>query len=128
MSGLIQIVGWEAWFVDIPEQTKVTRYSSKDTEFKDLPSDGLLGIVMFMDEAAPSGYLKRVLWNGYDYYFLAKGVNADFIGCDVDTRERFAPTDIKERYPSAIIIRGAFTDMGTLIQVKSEMQETQWLQ
>lgn len=122
-SRLYKIIGWVAWFTD---QTKVTRYTSLELPFKDLPQDGMLAVTYFIKDKKADGFHKRIPWKGYDWYFMAKGIQDDLYGCDVDCRERNVREDIQTRYPKAVIIRGAFTDLITLNEVLKEQLDTQW--
>jgi len=63
------IVGWKAWFVDVPHQHSLLWYSSKTNEFEDLPQDGCLGIITFEDGLKPDVNRMRGFLSGYDYYF-----------------------------------------------------------
>lgn len=121
------IIGWRAWFVDIPGQTEILRFDSSITSFSDLPSDGMQGIVIFQNDLKADGYLKRGNWQNYDYYFQAEGINGIFQGCDVEVRERSTPDEIVLRYPTAIVKRGSFTDMETVTLINKEMSDSQWL-
>lgn len=120
------IIAWVAWFVDIPEQTKVTRYSSLERDFSELPNDGALAITFFLNAKKPDGFCKRIVWKGYDWWFRAKGINDFIYGCDVDCRERNIKEDINNRYKETVIIRGAFTDYATLLEVSEEQKGSQW--
>lgn len=122
MNHCYTIIGWQTWFVDMPIQTEILRFSSLDTSWEDLPKDGMQGIVLFQNEPKPDGFLKRATWSNYDYYFKGKGLKDVFYGCDVEVRNRNIPDEIGKRYPGSTIIRGSFTDLETLMVIQEEMK------
>ena len=117
------IVGWKAWFVDVPHQHSTLSYSSRDNKFEDLPQDGCLGIITFEDNKKPDGFHKRGMLSGYDYYFKA----GEIYGVDVETREKNAVEDIKKRYVDPCIIRGIWASDDMMKAIQAEMRAEQWL-
>ena len=116
------IVGWRAWFVDVPEQHDLVRYDSESCSFNNLPKDGCLGLAQYEDALKPDGRHKRILLNGYDYYFKA----GEIYGVDIDSREHNAVEDINARYINPIIIRGIWTTNDLIMKMHAEMSEAQW--
>lgn len=121
------VIGWKAWFITVPSQDEILRFSSKDICFRDLPDDGCLALVLFYSSTKPDGSPRRMLLNGYDTYFIAAGMHSDIYGCDIDQRERNTIDDIKRRYDHVSIKRGIWTDEITMDMVQAEMQEASFL-
>jgi hypothetical protein len=103
------ITGWKAWF------TEKRHYTSKDTNFEALPSDGCLGFKIFYS-ATTGLFLKS-----QDYYFK----HDKLIGGDLDKPGRDVRQEIMDRYPGAIIIRGKWTDDEDMERVDQEMREAE---
>lgn len=115
------IIAWSAWFIDIPDQQKITRYNSADCVFEDLPRDGCLALVTFENRKKPDQTHIKNIYKGYDYYFRADGLAGYLYACDLDSRERATASDIAARYKNPVIIRGAWTDRNTLQTVIDEV-------
>lgn len=110
-----EITCWIAWFVDVP-QTKVTRYISFNTEWEELPRDGMIACA-FISDREDGGHSKWK-FSGYDFYFKADGINGPIYGCDIEQREVDKKKDIAERYVNASIIRGMWTDEDTMYEIQ----------
>ncbi len=94
------IIGWRTWYSD------GARITSKDTRFIDLPDDGLLILLAYFDEKAPSGKPRREEYSGCDFYFAWMNErNLLVFGCNDDD-----PKETRRRYPGVVIIRGKSTD------------------
>jgi len=118
-----KVIGWKAWFVDVPHQTEIICFNSNDVLFDDLPKDGCLGVVLYYSDNKPDGNPMRGTLATYDYYFAAVGPIDIIIGCDNDARERNVQQEIQKRYESPVIIRGIWTDTPTIKHVEQEMNE-----
>lgn len=112
------IIGWRAWFTEVPLQGKLLRFSSVNTPWEKLPRDGCLGIVLYEDRNKPDGNPLRLILSGHDHYFRADGVNDYLYGASDSST-----SDIKARYSNPNIIRGIWTDAVTTDQVVKEMRE-----
>jgi hypothetical protein len=120
---MIEILGWDAWFVTTPAQ-EIVRYSSDDTAFADLPKDGCLGFVIHERHDYDPTEKYRNIISGRDWYFLAKGVgDNDLYGGNMDLPGIRSDRDIEARYDAATVIRGIFTDATTMESVDKEMWE-----
>ena len=118
-----KILGWRAWFVAVPEQQEILRFSSLNTGLSALPGDGMLGWVLYEPASTPEGNPTRLVLSGYDYYFAAQGIEGLIYGCDVDVRQRDVWHDIHQRYRTVYAARGIWTDYATIKSVESEMNE-----
>lgn len=100
----MRILGWAAW-VDTDTGTEI--YSSKDTEWADLPDDGIIYIMLYKDEGDGleenlNRYTHREGMSGVDHYFMAPHHSgASTYGSNNDTK-----AEIESRYPGAIVKRG----------------------
>ena len=120
-----KLIGWDAWFVDVPNQTQIIRYSSNDFTFESLPKDGCLGIVVY-EIHANDPEIYRVKFQAA-YYYLAQGVDGrEFVGVSADTKDQNVYEEIQQRYVNPIIVRGIWTDPETHQQVHREMMESRW--
>jgi hypothetical protein len=117
------IVGWAAWFIDLPGQRQITRHNNTNCAFEDLPRDGCLALVTFEDRTKPDQTHIKNVYKGYDYYFRADGLAGYLYACDLDSRERATLADIRARYRNPIVLRGAWTDRDTLQTVIDEVTE-----
>ena len=113
------IVGWKAWFVDVPQQQEIHIYSSDDMGFEELPQDGCLALILYNSNLKPDGNNRSIIYKTYDYYFKA----GQIYGADVDVRERNVPSEIATRYINPHIIRGIWTDDATMEVVEAAMRE-----
>ena len=122
------IIGWQAWFVNMPKQTEILRYTSEDSCFSCLPKDGCLGIRLYEDILKPNGeeYQCCGQFKGYDWYFMAKGPKGPIYGVDVDQRTKNVPEELKERYRDPVIIRGIWTDWDTMREFNAEFNTAKW--
>ena len=97
------ITGFRAYFAD------GTILTSKTVNWKKLPADGMLGLVVFTDD----GSKKRI--TGGDYYYLDP-VNGKY-GMD---KLDFASSTL--RYPSTYLIRGQWTDDAAMKAMEARMK------
>lgn len=101
---------WEAWY------TGGRRYASPAWDPDELPTDGLLGIVKYLDRTTRAGKPYRHILSGDDRYFWWRG-------------EWFSNSDpveeIEARYPGALIVRGQWVPTEEMDRVRREMQEAQ---
>lgn len=117
------IIGWKAWFVDVPHGAEIRRFSSDGNFLAQLPVDGCLGVVSFFSDKKPDGNPTRQNFAGLDYYFFVATRNGLIVGADVETREKNLPKELYERYKNPVVCRGIWTDDDTMKQVTKEMRE-----
>lgn len=114
------IIGWKAWFVNVPEHTYLLRFDSRDTPFIALPKEGCLGFVLFEDTRKSDGKRHRVFRTSADYYFQPEGW--DEVLVTNDKRERNAPEEIKKEFINPYIIYGVWTKDEFMETVNQEMR------
>lgn len=114
---MIEFVEYEAWFVDVPMQSRILRFKSENIEdIKTLPTDGCIAIAIRYSDMSMHSLI------GYDWYWIADGPNDQYIaGCEVENREIQIQADIKERYVNPYIIRGIWTTPTLMRQIQDEM-------
>lgn len=99
------VVGWRAWY------TEERRFSSADTDWTELPVDGVLVIVVYYDDGDRKHFDHR------EWYFHEPGT--DF----------FAATDRLEqayvRYPDVDFKRGKWTDQETFESARQEAWDSE---
>ncbi len=94
------IIGWRAWYADGGRPT------STETRLVDLPDDGLLILLAYFEEKAPSGSPRKEEYSGCDTYFAWMNErNLLVFGCNDDSVE-----EVRRRYVGAVVIRGQGTD------------------
>lgn len=100
------MTGWRAYYAD------GARYSSRESRPEDLPRDGVLGIVKYLDKRTQAGKPYRAILSGDDHYFYWQG-------------EWFSNSDpvdeIRRRYPGALLLRGRWTASAEMECVQAEM-------
>lgn len=99
-----RITGWRAYFADGTIATSKTVRN-----WVDLPSDGMLGLVVFFD----SGKKRRI--TGGDYYHL--NIAQGKYGMD-----RGDAAELALRYPGAFLVRGIWTDDENMKRVEARMK------
>lgn len=105
----MSILGWRAWFME-PDRT----YTSAELEPGDLPGDGCLGVVAYLDLETP----KTAQHTGETWYFWWQGPHGLVIGSNSDSRE-----ENERRYPGCVLVRGKWTTVERMHEVRREMQE-----
>lgn len=92
----MKVVGWQAFY------TQNREFSSEDMKWEDLPKEGVLTVIVFMDEFSGDTRLKEVI-QGRRRYFLATGSTGNIFikGSLWDEKKisktyNVAPTFIKE--------------------------------
>lgn len=90
------------------------RYTSREHAPEDLPRDGVLGIVKYLDRRTRGGVQYRQILSGDDHYFWWRG---EWF-CNNDP-----PDEIERRFPGAMILRGKWTLSGEMDRVQAEMAE-----
>lgn len=105
----MRVIAWRAFY----RGSRV--YTSERTVWEDLPGDGVLSIVLYFDEAAPSRDPLRRIMEGSDYYFRAPGESGPIFGHSDET-----PESIRRRYPGASIKRGQWTDDETMHRITQQ--------
>ena len=112
-----EIIGWKAWFI---ANGALTMATSEEAGFCTLP-DTMIGVKSFHNDGTSA------IFQNYDYYFTAEGVDGRLLmACDVDVREINRRKDIENRYPTAVIKRGIWTDPGTMEIADNEMRDATW--
>jgi hypothetical protein len=96
----VKVIGWRAWYPGGQV------FSSIDTRFEDLPSDGVQVIMLYHADGT-----RRVM-QGNDYYWR---VRSDF-GLIYGHANEFDPA----RYPHATVIRGKWTSDEDLAVIERE--------
>jgi len=109
----MEVIGWRVWYAD------GSQHNSKDTEWEDLPDDGVLIIVLYFDEKRPDGKPLRRINSGVDWYFRAKGLRDFIYGQNNDT-----PEENRKRYGDNISLKqGKWTDEETMYKAEQEASE-----
>lgn len=88
MSLNLSAVGWRAWY------TRGRVFDAHDMEWRALPADGVIVIVVYHDDWAANGVRYRTLHDGYDYYWRDPGTEA------------FRSGDIRPDFPADLIKEG----------------------
>lgn len=107
--------GWIAYY------TEDRRFTSEDTDWVDLPDDGVLHVQIFLDAyaGADNSIQYSTILSGDDWYFHVPGT--DLYGSNDDT-----PEEIEERYPGAVCKRGKWTDPATFKAVRERAENDEW--
>ena len=113
------VIGWRAWFVDIPNHTKLLRFESNTTSFLELPDNGCLGFVLYYDTNKPDGNPHRLYLKSQDYYF---NIHDEVKGCVAESGQDTVG-DIKKNFPDPYIIAGRWTLDALMEQAEVEMVE-----
>lgn len=86
-----RVVGWRVWYAD------GSVFSSTDTEWRDLPDDGVQVVVLYYRGIAPDGHPLRRIIMGADQYW-SDGESYDGVNDP--------PEKIVARYPGALVKAG----------------------
>ena len=86
-----EIIGWKAWY----ENDQF--FESKTTDWKKLPDDGVLAVIIYSKFIQPNKENMRKVWDGYDYYFTTPESGLEVFCSDEEP---------SKRYPGACIKRG----------------------
>lgn len=109
----MKVIGWRAWYAD------GSKYDSKTTNWRDLPDDGVLIIVLYFDDKRPDGKPLRRINSGVDWYFKARGLKGSIYGLNNDTSE-----ENKKRYGEDVLLKqGKWTDESIMYQAEKEATE-----
>lgn len=101
---------WRAWFITMPVQTSIIRFSSDIHTFDDLPRDGAI--------AFSFGDLKL---SGYDWYFVADGHDGLIYGADNEARHRNIVEELNQRYVDIVLFRGIWVTSTKMDKVNKEL-------
>ena len=120
----MRILGWAAW-VDTKTGTEI--YSSKETEWADLPDDGIIFIMLYKDEGDGqvenlTRYTHRENMSGVDHYFMAPHSS----GMPIYGSNNDSITSIKKRYPGAIIKKGKWIPHELFQQIRMDAIKHGW--
>lgn len=108
----MEVFSWKAWYRGGPT------YCSTGHEFKHLPDDGLLGIVIVFDQTSPNSdtRLRRIV-SGSDLYWCCE-LLGKFTICQGSHEDK-----PEKRYPGCIIKKGAWTSDEEMDRVNNEMRD-----
>lgn len=96
----MKVVAWKAFY------TEGRIFDGKSVkDFRGLPDDGVLVIVLYYDRKRPDGHPYRDILDGHNWYFCAPSEKGTMYMCDNSPKE-----DIALRYPKAVIKRGKGVD------------------
>lgn len=102
------IIGWKIWY------TEGRKYSSLETEWKDLPDDGVLFLVTYKEEYEPNKRY-RCKWHAMDWY----GFDDDqLFVANNDTLQ-----DNQNRYPTVNFKRGIWVSDEEYKEVEKEADD-----
>ena len=106
------VLGWIAWF-DTKE-----KYTSKETTWGDLPSDGCLIVNVFSKIEGQPNILCLTMTSD-DYYFRQETEEGVVYGSNNHT-------DNADRYPGAIVLRGKWATEEIMNFVNHDSRNTSW--
>lgn len=115
-----RVVGWRAWY------TNGRTFSSANETWTELPSDGVLGIILYEKGHTPNkNELYRLIMVGEDWYFRAMSENDKYI---YGSCKGSSSLEIYQRYGDAgsgtCVKRGKWTDNETFEALQAEMHAT----
>ena len=105
-----EVEAWRVYYTDSRE------YSSAETDWAELPDDGVLLLRLYYDAFSRGGVRYTKSLSGDDYYFHVPGT--DLYGCNNDP-----PAEIRERYPGAVVKRGKWTTHAEMRRVQQRSKE-----
>ncbi len=103
-----KFIGWRAWY----ENNQI--FDSITTQWKDLPNDGLLAVVIYQKFVRPNGERTRRTWSGVDYYWTTPESGLEVFCGDEEP---------SARYPGAIVKRGKWVPILEMERVNQEARE-----
>ena len=102
------VAGWRAYYPD-------EAYAADDTEWRDLPDEGVQVIVLYYEEHATEGVRYRKLLDGHDYYY------------HVPDSDVFGETNDRDEIPNeAIVHQGLEIPDADFQNIKQEAVESTW--
>jgi hypothetical protein len=108
----MEMIRWRAWY------RGGGVFDSEETEWADLPDDGLLIVAILFNEYSRGGERYRRIMMGSDWCWLCE-LEGRWTLCEGnETKE-----EILERYPDAVLKRGAWTSDEELDRVRTESLE-----
>ena len=110
------VVGWRIWYTNDRE------YSQRDTDWSELPDDGVLALALYYDSWNHDNTIRhKMVLTGDDHYF--HDPESDIYGCNNDPID-----EITERYdiPTEYIKRGKWTDSETMDSVHQQARDSEW--
>lgn len=110
-----RVAGWRIWYTD----DRV--FDSDEADWRALPDDGVLTLVIYYDEFSgrDNSVRQRLILNGQDWYFYDPGT--DVFGANSDPLETN-----KERYPDAVFKRGKWTTRAEYERVRKRARDSTW--
>ena len=107
------VTGWRAYYDDGRE------YDSESDAWVDIPDDGLLILVLFLDRWSGEGTVQhRTTLDGEDWYFHEPGTN--LFGANSDPREMN-----ERRYPNCVFKRGKWAEDDTFYATKDRAYDAE---
>lgn len=111
----MKVIGWRLWFDDMSEYASAGR---RECKWNELPRDGFVAGVLYLDKVDKSGVRHRRMLSGHDRIFRAEG-SVDFIYAESNDPLE----EIKARYKNPSIIRGRWTDEATMYRLQDMAAE-----
>lgn len=116
----MRAIKWRAWVEDLATQEGFTLHQGGLDEWADLPADGIICVMIYFSDNAPSGTPLRRIAHGSDFYFMFIGHDGAWvIGDNSDTRE-----EVTRRFPTAVIKRGKWISDGLMQDVIAMAMES----
>jgi hypothetical protein len=107
-----QIIGWKVWY----EDGQV--FDAKTYEWKNIPDDGVLLVMLYQEKRDTSGYRYRIIHQGNDYYWTTPSSGLEVFSSNEHPGER---------YPGAIIKRGKWVPIVEYTQtVKKALEDREF--
>lgn len=108
----MDVKGWRAWY------SETLIYDSRTTNWVDLPDDGLLVVVVYLntDEGSNTfrrGTKYRRTMSGHDHFFEAQGPLGPIYGSSNDSMDL-----ITQRYGPSSIKKGQWSDDETYSRIR----------
>lgn len=113
-------MGWRVWVEDFDLAAGYRVYRGVQEDWALLPNDGVLCVMIYFDDNAPSGMPLRRIATSSDSYFMFIGPDGHWaIG---DNNETVA--EVLIRYPGAIVKRGKWTSDQIMQRVSGVAMES----
>ena len=101
----MRAIRWRAWVEDLGAQDGFTLHQGGLDEWADLPDDGIICVMIYFSQNAPSGMPLRRIAHSSDRYFMFIGPDGNWVIGDNNDDA----SEISRRYPTAVIKRGKWT-------------------
>ena len=113
----MNVTAWKAWYTEDRQFASDIAPGFDTVDWVDLPDDGVLLVVLYMDETGGHGKPYRQILSGSDWYFTAQSENGLMYMSNNDS-----PEENKLRYPGCILKRGKGVDMQTM-KIKEKLAQ-----